>query len=121
MAGEWNGVPFQPHTLEIAGSTPAPATAEWLDGEGSTFIRCNRPVRIRLLQGSVPNGHDKKMVQLIKEIDADRKMPADEKEKYGNDLHDDLQTAQRGRKALLVPPGTRVCHACARKADQVSN
>ena len=25
MAGEWNGVPFQPHTLKIAGSTPVPA------------------------------------------------------------------------------------------------
>ena len=34
FAGEWNGIPFQPHTLEIAGSTPVPATiAEWLDGE----------------------------------------------------------------------------------------
>ena len=31
--------------------------AEWLDGEGATFIRCERPVRIRLLQGSVPRGH----------------------------------------------------------------
>ena len=26
FAGEWNGIPFQPHTLEIAGSTPVPAT-----------------------------------------------------------------------------------------------
>ena len=40
---------------------PAPCArnfyAEWLDGEGATFIRCERPVRIRLLQGSVPRGH----------------------------------------------------------------
>ena len=26
MAGEWNGIPFQSHTLTIAGSTPVPAT-----------------------------------------------------------------------------------------------
>ena len=32
LAGEWNGIPFQPHKLKIAGSTPVPATiAEWSD------------------------------------------------------------------------------------------
>ena len=32
FAGEWNGIPFQPHTLKIAGSTPVPAIiAEWSD------------------------------------------------------------------------------------------
>ena len=58
LAGEWNGIPFQPHTLKIAGSTPVPAIiAEWSDGQGGTLIRCDMPVRIRLLQRSVLRGH----------------------------------------------------------------
>ena len=55
LAGEWNGIPFQPHTLKIAGSTPVPAIiAEWSDGQGGTLIRCDMPVRIRLLQVHLP-------------------------------------------------------------------
>ena len=61
MAGEWNGVPFQPHTLEIADSTPVPVIiTEWLlqDGLGyliivtlSSAIRwlCDPAVRLQYL------------------------------------------------------------------------
>ena len=63
---------------------PAPCArngiAEWLDGEGSTFIRCDRPVRIRLLQGSVPHGHcSEKENRFTIAVSADE-TPAEEKE-----------------------------------------
>ena len=40
-----------------------------------------------------------------------------EKENNKNDVRYGLQTAQKGRRSVLVLPGTLFCHACVSKAD----
>ena len=38
-----------------------------------------------------------------------------------NDVYNGLQTVQKGRRAVLVLPGTLFCHACVSKADHTRN
>ena len=91
MAGEWNGVPFQPHTLKIAGSTPVPAMIMQNGSTGKAAPSygvtgrfesgfCNRV-------SSVDTVHKGKMIT-VSSGKTDWK-----KEHYDNDLHNDLQTA----------------------------
>ena len=79
---------------KAAGSTPVPAIiAEWSDGQGGTLIRCDMPVRIRLLQRSVLRGHcsDEKMsFTMAMSVEAPANLA---KEKDDHALRDDLQTA----------------------------
>ena len=108
MAGEWNGVPFQPHTLKIAGSVSASLRSA-LSGRP---LDVQRPVPAMIMQNGstgkaapsygVTGRFESGFCNRVSSVDTVHKGKLItvssgktdwKKEHYDNDLHNDLQTA----------------------------